>query len=523
MRSRFYESFPADLRRAELDLLLENVRRGTGHIVRALWKRARSQTMMQALGMFVFFLVGMAWLQFSTPNLVGNDGYYHIKMAYILRTQGLRPEFPWLPLTVLNPEQFVDHHYLFHVLLIPFTLGDLRLGAKWGSVFFAALAALSLWWVLHRRKVPWAWLWAAGVFVVSDAFLYRMSMPRAQSLSLTILLIAVVWMLEGKYRRLVAVGFLYVWAYNAFPLLLALAGLYGLACYLVERRVEWRPFFFSAVGILMGMIINPYFPQNVVFLYHHLAPKIGSATRIPVGSEWYPYKTSQLLKNTGPGLLLLAAGWVALAAYGGRRRTESVFFTLSVLFFGLMLMQARRFVEYFPPFALLFAAYHLSVPHRPHLGPVARRWGGVVLAAGLVLGGAYTLPRAREAVQASAPYTRYQKAAQWLAEHTPPQSRVFQTDWDDFPRLFFYNHHNTYLVGLDPVFLERANPGLYRVWTDITRGKIEPVAPVIRTFFGAEYVFTDRKHTAFLRVAANDPKLKEVYRDEFAIIFRVSR
>lgn len=521
MSTRLYGRFSTDTG-IKADLLSENWRRGVHRLLQALGVRTRFWVLAQTLGLLAFFLAGMAWLQFSTPNLVGNDGYYHIKMAYILRTEGLRPAFPWLPLTVLSPDRFVDHHYLFHVLLVPFTLGDLRLGAKWGSVLFAGLAGLSFWWVLDRRKVPWAWLWAAGVFAVSDAFLYRMAMPRVQSLSLALLFLAVGWMLEGKHRRLLAVGFLYVWAYNAFPLLLALAGLYGMACYLVERRLEWRPLFFSGVGILAGTVVNPYFPQNLVFLYHHLAPKIGSPTAIPVGSEWYPYTTGQLLKNTGPGLLLLAGGWVALAAYGGERRKESVFFTLSVLFFGLMLMQARRFVEYFPPFALLFAAYHLGALHRRAQSVAARRLGALVLAVGLLLGASYTLPRARKAVQASAPYTRYQKAAQWLANNTPAGSRVFQTDWDDFPRLFFYNHHNTYLVGLDPVFLARANPGLYRVWVDVTQGKIETVGPVVRLFFGAEYIFTDRKHSAFLRVAANDPQLKEVYRDEFAVIFRVS-
>ncbi|WP_160316932.1 hypothetical protein, partial [Ardenticatena maritima] len=136
--------------------------------------------------------------------------------------------------------------------------------------------------------------------------------------------------------------------------------------------------------------------------------------------------------------------------------------------------------------------------------------------------GFYTLPRAQAAVQRSAPSERYQAAATWLAKNTPPQSRVFQTDWDDFPRLFFYNHHNTYLVGLDPVFLERANPGLYKVWVDITEGRNETPGLVIRTFFGAEYVFTDHRHAAFLRVAADDPYLKEVYRDDFAVIFAVT-
>ena len=48
------------------------------------------------------------------PDLPDNDGFYHIKMAYLMRTEGLKPTFPWLPLTILNPAEFADHHFLYH-------------------------------------------------------------------------------------------------------------------------------------------------------------------------------------------------------------------------------------------------------------------------------------------------------------------------------------------------------------------------------------------------------------------------
>jgi len=57
------------------------------------------------------------------------------------RSHHLRPTFVWLPLTTLNPRDYVDHHYLFHIFQIPFTwFRDLRLGAKIASTIFASLA-----------------------------------------------------------------------------------------------------------------------------------------------------------------------------------------------------------------------------------------------------------------------------------------------------------------------------------------------------------------------------------------------
>src|SRR5512139_2290806 len=114
---------------------------------------------------FAFFL---ALVQFSTPDLPDNDGFYHIKLAYLMRIESLKPDFPYLPLSILNSREYYDHHFLFHVALMPFTFGDLRLGAKWAAVIFASLAFLSTYWLLHKQRIPYAALWALCLLVVSQ-------------------------------------------------------------------------------------------------------------------------------------------------------------------------------------------------------------------------------------------------------------------------------------------------------------------------------------------------------------------
>ena len=98
---------------------------------------------------------------------------------------------------------------------------------------------------------------------------------------------------------------------------------------------------------------------------------------------------------------------------------------------------------------------------------------------------------------------------------------VFQTDWDDFPRLFFYNQHNRYLVGLDPTFMQGANPALYDEWVALTQGRGENFAKAIQNDFGATYILSDHQHRDFLRRAAHDPQMREVYRDDDAVIFAI--
>ena len=496
----------------------------------------RPTRLLFTLLLFVLFFAAMAYVQFSTPNLPDNDGFYHIKMAWLMRTQGLKPAFPWLPLTILDPREFYDHHFLFHVALIPFTFGDLVQGAKWAAVTLVSLAFLSVWVLFEGQGVPFAWLWSLGLLGVSEAFLYRMSVTRAESLSLAILVLALSWILDEKYFRLSVLAFLYVWFYDAFPLILALAVLHLVAVALTERRLELHPLTYVCAGLLLGMLINPYFPYNLIFTYRHLLPKLTSATSISVGVEWYPYTTGQLLDNSLPALIAFISGVFALGLAGRKMDLRTTLGLLVSLLFGFMLFQARRFVEYFPAFTLIFAAFawsqffqdrglfRLDRSSFQNALRGLRSWLPVGLLSAVVLIGTFiSLQGARKSINDSQPFGLYAGAASWLEHNTPSGARVFQTDWDDFPRLFFYNTNNTYLVGLDPSYMQIADPALYDLWVKITQGRVKNLSEVIPARFGAEYIHTDLNHGGFINAAGQDGGLKEVYRDQQAIIYQVVR
>lgn len=493
------------------------------------------------LSLFLVFVAGMAYAQFVVPNLPDNDGYYHIKLAWLMRTEGLKPEFPWLPLSILNAEEFYDHHFLFHVALIPFTFGDLREGAKWAAVIFASLAFLAVWYLFHRQRVPLAWLWALALLGISDAFLYRMSITRAQSLSLGVLALGYLWMMEGKLWRLAVLGFLYVWMYDAFPLLIALGVMHMVSVLLIERRLEYRPLLFIGAGVFYGMIFNPYFPDNITFSIQHMLPKLADATSVSVGNEWFPYETDQLLKNSLPSLVAFASGILALGLSERKMDVRTALGLFSALLFGLMLFQARRFVEYFPPFALIFAAFAWS-PFLSAFSPdtfgfnlgsdsdqkafsplefLRVNFAPLILMVAVIAGIIKSVPATGESIAKSKTAGLYADASHWLEKNTPEGSIVFQTDWDDFPRLFFYNTHNTYLIGLDPTYMQLYNADMYDQWVNITRGDTEQPSRVVLDTFGARYIHSDLKHGDFLDQAANDPGLREVYRDTDSAIFEV--
>jgi hypothetical protein len=499
---------------------------GKGRVGSRINYRLITQTVFISAIFFTF----MAVVQFSTPHMPDNDGFYHIKLAYLMRTEGLKPDFPWLPLTILNPREFYDHHFLFHVALMPFTFGDLRLGAKWASVVFAALAFLGVWRLFHSQRVPYAWIWSLGILAVSEAFIFRMNITRAQSLSLLVLVVGLQWLLSQKYKRLFLLAFLYVWLYNAFPLLFFLAGIYTASTWLIERRLDLRPMLYTGAGIVAGLVINPYFPYNILFAFQHIFPKLVDATSVSVGSEWYPYTTAQLLQNSPLALAAFFVGILGLGLSGRKMDLKTAVSLLLAGMFGLMLFQSRRFIEYFPPFALIFAVFAWA--------PIVKDWinrgdtlnnsriksiaiPGIIAILGLSGAIFWNANASIAGMQGLKPYTLYQGASAWLEDNTLPGERVFQTDWDDFPRLFFYNTHNTYLVGLDPTYMQFYDPVLYDRWVAITRGRIEEPSYSILVDFGSRYVISDLEHTGFLNQAELDPGLQEVYRDAEAVVFEV--
>jgi len=480
--------------------------------------------------LFILFIVFMALVQFGTPNLPDNDGFYHIKLAWLMRTESLKPDFPWMQMTILNSEEFYDHHFLYHVALIPFTFGDLLAGAKWSAVIFAAIAFLAVWYLFHRQQIPAAWLWALGLLAVSTPFLYRMSVTRAQSLSVGVLALGMVFLLEGKHKWLAVLSFLYVWMYDAFPLLLAFTVLHAVAILLLEKRLEYRPLLWVGGGMLAGLIINPYFPDNLIFTYHHLLPKLLNATSISVGNEWYPYETEQLLENSPLALAAIAAGALALGLTDRKMDVRTAFSLLIALMFGVMLFKARRFIEYFAPFALVFSAFAWAPILRAEaenfvnshsFSWLKSRFVHIILAVLIGIGMALSIPDARKQVAGSKAFDFYAGASDWLMQNTEPGERVFNTDWDDFPRLFFYNTHNTYIVGLDPTYMQLYDADLYDEWVEITRGNVDQPSQSILTRFSSRYIVTDLLHNNFLERAAEDPNLMEVYRDDKSAVYKI--
>jgi hypothetical protein len=509
----------------------------------------------------------MGFLQFRTDAICCGDwdGYYHIRWSSLLWENFSHgkwlPSFDWLPLTVLNPHDYADHHFLFHLLQIPFLwFLEPVMAAKVAAVFYSTLAISSVYWLLYRYGVNHLLLWLLAILTCANMFFYRMNMAKAPPLTIIITIAGIYLLFERRYVWLFPLMFAFVWTYSLFPLLFIAAFIWTIILAWNERQFEWRPLAYTGAGLILGNFINPYFPHNFVLFYEHFMTKLAVAGNfaVSVGGEWYPYSGLELLSNFPIALIAVFLGYVLFMPKNGKLPEKATFFLAFVTILLLGQFTSKRYAEYFPPFAILFAAFswqafmtkpvaelpdhfrrdmqpYLDVPkptHRQAFWSMARTaslWMiGIVLfvffflnmkgfhSFGIEQDGLVDTIRGNEAND------KYERTMAWAKKNIPAGERIFNCNWDDFPKLFFYDQTHSYVYGLDPNYLYSKDPELYKTLIDITNAKPDDPAPMIREKFGARYVFADAKENMDLIAKLLDSGWAETaYEDDEARIIKI--
>ncbi|MEZ5427445.1 MAG: hypothetical protein R2747_14330 [Pyrinomonadaceae bacterium] len=527
------------------------------------------RTVYLVFGLFAIILI-MILLQFSTSAVCCGDwdGYYHIRWSAMLWENFSHghwlPEFKWLPLTVLNPKDYADHHFLFHLLQIPFLwFFEPVTAAKVSTVFYGSLAIFSVYWMMFRYGVDYLLLWLAALLGCSHAFFYRMNMAKAPPLTIIYTVVGIYLLFERKYVWLLPLMFIFVWTYSLFPMLFIAAVIWAVIIAWNERRFEWKPLAYTAGGMILGNIINPYFPNNLYLFWEHFITKfrVGEFA-VSVGGEWYPYTGVELMLNFPIALLAVLLGYILFTPRDGKLPERSSFFLMFVTILLAWQFRSKRFAEYFPPFAIVFAAFSLQAFRMPNLFQLPEDFKQEIepyldtgkktekqevreifkqigiWTLGLVLVGwvTYNLTGLNlnhfkidfkengliTNIRSNEKDERYKRSMTWAVQNIPEGERIFNCNWDDFPKLFFYDQKHSYVYGLDPNYLFSENPDLYKLIKPLTNGDEEDPGPVIRDKFGAKYIFTDAKENVDLVAnCLQSGWCETAYEDDEAIILRI--
>ena len=474
---------------------------------------------------FLLSLLFFGYFQL-TPTLADPDSFYHAKTALLIKNQGIIKEFPWLQYTILK-DNYIDHHLLYHILLVPFLIFFSPLiGIKIAVVIFSSLSVLFFYWLLKKFKISYPFLYIF-LLLTSAPWLFRLNLAKAQPLSLIILFLSVYFLFQKKYLYLFLISFIYVWTYNGWPLIIIWLFSYLLAYFIhqiyfseenyLKKITHLLPFkkktnglkkiayyFYKTIkenkysllsvfgGIIAGIIINPYFPKNLFFYWVHIF-KIGvinQAEKLHAGVEWYPYPGREFIYGTITILIIWIFSFIWYSERFKKKSVKTLSLGIFSLFFFLYTLKSRRNIEYFIPFALLFTAFSLKdfwlsinwlefgEKIKETFFQGKKRFLSSLLATYLILFSLFFvanyfvkgIKEVRNELANGFPLTKFQKSAEWLEKNTPKHSLIFHSCWTDTPFLFYYNTHNYYLVGLDPTFMYQYNKELFWQWLNITQG-----------------------------------------------------
>ena len=124
----------------------------------------------------------------------------------------------------------------------------------------------------------------------------------------------------------------------------------------------------------------------------------------------------------------------------------------------------------------------------------------------------------------SIPLNHLQAVSNWLIKNTLPKEVIFHNRWDDFPELFYFNHQNYYINGLDQTFMYEFNDKTYKQWEKIIGLKIAPnkTGQTIKQAFKTDYILVNKKNKKFADWLKKDNSLKKVFEDYQAMIYKIN-
>ncbi len=518
----------------------------------------RGRRALEHLGAVAVLALFSALVHAASFSVADPDAFYHFRHAALYREGGLfASTFPWAAFSVIG-QRNADLWFGFHVLLVPFTFGARPLdGLVVASVVVTLTSLLLAYSAMRCLGLRMALGWVLLLALCSPQVLLRLAMLRPHTLSLGLSLLIFALLTPGSDSKesgarslgLVLAGALLSWIHLALSWL---AGVVVVAVALVARAsgrtVAWRGSGAVAVGLVLGALCRPR-PWDALWLAKVQIVDVLQAkwAGLPLlfGRELRPFHPARL-PNLVP-LLLCAGMALGLLLWQRRRRRDGqgqgmdvavrASAVLAVLFAGLTAVVARRSLDVAAGFLILFVG--LVVERSLTMTAGWRRrtaWAAALVA--LSATGLFSLRGYVEDQARGSHPLEFRDAALWLARNSKPGEIVFHLYWDQFAQLFFWNTHNRYINGMDPIFLYAYDPGLYWkahlltideapsftcdrpvCWAEIG----EPTPRVLARDFHASYVLVKRVVSpAADAYFARSPEFGKVFDNGQEAIYRVA-
>ncbi|HLC95606.1 MAG TPA: hypothetical protein VJH89_03915, partial [Patescibacteria group bacterium] len=300
-------------------------------------------------------------------------------------------------------------------------------------------------------------------------------------------------------------------------------------------------------GLAFGVFLRPHVVGTLKLFYIQIVELFWiKQSGIPLlfGKELSPLHLVAFWKSATAFFLVWFLSMIIFVYHELRRRTSKfenqniLLWTSAFLSFAFCLMTifvARRSMIFWVLFGVVFVAVFFGrlIETRRQKDVI---WGAMFLL--FLFIASFTIRQnTLNMKQYAVPPGWLYESAQWLEEHTPKNSIVFNTHWDNFSHLFFFNQHNYYIGGMDPIFQYSYDPRLYWEYHYLSSDQMGNVScasypcrdedrrdtyEILRNDFGVSYVFVEKdRNPRFYDYLSSDVRFKNVFETSREIVFAV--
>ena len=431
---------------------------------------------MKTLGV-ILLLIGISLaLQFSTPNIADPDAFYHMAHANVYKTEGITfSEFPWAQFSIIK-ELKSDIWYGFHLFLIPFAyFKNGVLGIKLAGAFITFLTLGGFYFALNKLKIKWPILWTLVFVLATPDVIYRLTMTRPHNLSFALTaVIFALFLTSSKRWPLFVLGFITAFLHSALSWLpLAVVILTSIVLKIRKEPAKFKHIIYLALDIIGGLLARPNPLAGLKLVYIQVIEIIFVKWQnIPLtfGRELKAPNFDSIVKNILPIILIGIAGIILYKLSVKKYRaneianSKNIFFSalaVSILFLFITLFVARRSYDIFTGFTLITASSALTI----YLNKLTNIKHKNFVVSGLIIvigfASLNSVPLFKKYNKDAWAADDMKASALWLKENAKAGEIVFNTSWDQFGSLMFWNNQNYYINGMDPIFQYALSPDLY--------------------------------------------------------------
>jgi len=502
---------------------------------------------------FLIILIVTSWLQ-ASPFFLDTESFYHAGIIESMENSLTLDEFTWMQSTNYA-DGWADNNWLYHKLLSLFTVFlPTFLVIKLFGTLFIALLALYLYYWLKKYKAKWPLLFIVLLFS-SQIFIKELNALDAEALSLLLLLLGLDFIINYKYWQLGVLAIILTTLSGEFVFLLVAAVCWLLVEFIYNRwnmdkfrtklgnwrdfilrklglqdsmgRKKWLVLIFSGVGLFIGFLVHPYWPDSISFY------------------------GEQVLNNTvysNASGVFINLGQLVIGAYGVigtlligllivmYKRQKISKLSSNILLLMSLFLASTLIIEWGTTFFILLAAILTSLLFRDLLGSktweeiirrnIHTKWFGKLIGVVVVCVIVFIPLRAYYAINKTVNHgyslSYMQDSASWLYYNVPDSALVVNSDWQDWASLFYYNDNNNYWWGLNPNLMQNKYSQTAEDFVVMLEGA-DSRGPytLLKSKFKADYILVNKGRSVFNNKLRSNIYFNLVYEDREAWIYKI--